>query len=186
MQTQSELVLVGGSICSTRLNTGFGVPNLSAIFDCETAWNNSPLKNTMHKPALIIDGGIRNAGDIVKALAAGADFVMCGSLLSGTDETPGKILTDEDSGKRFKSYRGMASRESQTDFSGVSSAPEGIATHVSYKGPLKPILDDLAGNIRSGLSYCGANNLHELRRNVTFIRQSHAGLNESFTHILKK
>ena len=144
----------GGSICSTRLNTGFGVPNLSAILDCEMKWkeyaNNLHLIDGVHrkKPTLIIDGGIRNAGDIVKALAAGADFVMCGSLLAGTSESPGEVLLDNN-GNQVKVYRGMASRESQTDFGGVSSAPEGISTTIPYKGSAIPILNDLIGNIKN-------------------------------------
>ena len=173
----------GGSICSTRLNTGFGVPNLAAIFDCVNTW---PLRKItrQNKPALIIDGGVRNAGDIVKALAAGADFVKCGSLLAGTDESPGEIITQH--GYDFKVYRGMASFEAQNDFKGTSSAPEGISTTIPYKGLVKPILERLAGNIQSGFSYAGARNIVELRKNAQFIKQTHAGQHESFTHILSK
>lgn len=180
----------GGSICSTRLNTGFGVPNLAAIFDCVNEWNKRiqdlrkhKTKNIPQKPALIIDGGVRNAGDIVKALAAGADFVMCGSLLAGTDETPGELV-NMGQGMTEKSYRGMASREAQTDFKGSSSAPEGIATMVPYKGSVAKILNDLEGNIKSGFSYAGAKNIAELQQNAHFIKQTHAGQKESFTHIL--
>lgn len=191
-------VIVHNSICSTRLNTGFGVPNLSAIIDCNTVWEkyaSSWLSRLFRflktgslaqptKPSLIIDGGIRNGGDVVKALAAGADFVMCGSLFAGTDEAPGEIILDNHGGK-FKTYRGMASRESQVDFSGTSSAPEGISTTIKYKGPVDQIIKDLIGNVKSGLSYCGASDISQLRQNATFIRQSNAGINESFTHILK-
>ena len=185
----------GGSICSTRLNTGFGVPNMSAIFDCVNAWKKHNTRalvteddgwpeyesKNLKRPSLIIDGGIKNAGDMVKALAAGADYIMCGSLLAGTDETPGEIVFGNQ-----KVYRGMASRKAQTDFKGSSSAPEGITTTVPYKGPVEPILNDLAGNIRSGFSYAGARNLKELQAKAEFVKQTSAGQLESFTHILKK
>jgi IMP dehydrogenase len=175
----------GGSICSTRINTGFGVPNLSAIFDCVSTWQAQVVakKLPLVKPSLIIDGGIKTAGDIVKALAAGADFVMCGSLLAGTDETPGELV--DIMGHPHKSYRGMASREAQTDFKGSSSSPEGIATHIPWKGSVDSILKDLAGNIKSGFSYAGARNIKELRLRAQFIKQTQAGQHESFTHILR-
>lgn len=188
----------GGSICSTRINTGFGVPNLAVIFDCMTKWKEynvvfkecgdgftRPVSGNFQKPTLIVDGGIKTAGDIVKALAAGADFVMCGSLLAGTAESPGEVLMNDD-GRQVKVFRGMASREAQTNFKGTSSAPEGISTTIPFKGSVVPILQDLAGNIRSGFSYAGARNIEELRRNAHFIKQTHAGQHESFTHILSK
>lgn len=159
----------GGSICSTRIQTGHGVPNLSAIMECTTV---------AHKATLIADGGIKNAGDIVKALAAGADFVMLGSLLAGTDEAPGDIVAG------MKAYRGMASREAQEQWRGKSSAPEGIATTVAYKGPVEPIFNDLVGNIKSGLSYSGATTINGLFNKAQFIRQTSAGQLESSTHIL--
>ena len=177
----------GGSICSTRINTGFGVPNMSAIFDCISEFKNHRHRNNspdIKMPSLIIDGGIRNAGDIVKALAAGADFVMCGSLFSGTHETPGDIVVD--GSLLAKVYRGQASREAQTDFKGSSSAPEGISTTVPYRGSILPILQDLKGNIQSGFSYAGARNLLELRQKAQFIKQTAASQRESFTHILGK
>jgi IMP dehydrogenase len=165
----------GGSICSTRVQTGHGVPNLTAIMDCATV---------AHKAALIADGGIKNAGDIVKALAAGADFVMLGSLLAGTDEAPGDIVESMLHGMKMKSYRGMASREAQEAWRGKSSAPEGIATMVPYKGPVENIFNDLVGNIKSGLSYTGAVNIGGLFARAEFIRQTSAGQHESATHIL--
>lgn len=176
----------GGSICSTRLQTGFGVPNMSAIFDCVTKWNIQEKihRKPIYKPSLIIDGGISKAGDIVKALAAGADAVMCGSLLSGTKETPGELI-NMGQGSLSKNYRGMASKEAMKS-GGKTASPEGIATTVSYKGPVKPILDDLKGNIKSGFSYAGARDLYELRKNAQFIKQSSAGQRESFTHILNR
>ena len=170
----------GGSICSTRLQTGFGVPNLAAIFDC---------RNTKAyaegKAKLIVDGGIKNSGDMVKAFAAGAHFVMCGSLLAGTDESPGETFVDGN-GVKMKNYRGMASREAQTDWRGRSSAPEGISTFIKHKGSVEPILEDIRGNIQSGFSYAGARNFQELVKNAQFIQQTHAGMSESFTHILNK
>jgi IMP dehydrogenase len=161
----------GGSICSTRIQTGHGVPNLSAIMECASVAT---------KAALIADGGIKNAGDIVKALAAGADFVMLGSMLAGTTEAPGEIVDGR------KVYRGMASREAQQDWRGKSSAPEGIATTVPYKGPVEDIFNDLVGNIKSGLSYSGAVNIGGLQARSEFIRQTNAGQHESSTHILTR
>ena len=172
--------VVHNSICSTRLQTGFGVPNLAAIFDC---------RNTKAyvegKTKLIVDGGIKNSGDMVKAFAAGAHFVMCGSLLAGTDESPGETFVDGN-GVKMKNYRGMASREAQTDWRGRSSAPEGISTFIKHKGSVEPILEDIRGNIQSGFSYAGARNFQELVKNAQFIQQTSAGAAESFTHILNK
>ena len=164
----------GGSICSTRIQTGHGVPGLTTVLDCA---------RSTRKAKIIVDGGIKNSGDIVKALAAGADFVMLGSLLSGTDESPGEVLTYTDGSKR-KEYRGMASRKAQESWRGKSGAPEGIATTVHYKGPVAQIMTDLTGRINSGLSYTGAKNLTELRTKAQFIRQTPAGQFESSTHIL--
>jgi len=167
----------GGSICSTRIQTGHGVPNLTAIMECAKAQT---------KATLIADGGIKNAGDIVKALAAGADFVMLGSLLAGTDEAPGDTVDSMLHGMKMKSYRGMASREAQEDWRGKSSAPEGIATMIPYKGPVEPIFNDLVGNIKSGLSYSGATTISGLQARSEFIRQTSAGQHESSTHILNR
>ena len=172
--------VVHNSICSTRIQTGFGVPNLAALFDCR---NTQAYKDG--KTKLIIDGGIKNSGDMVKAFAAGAHFVMCGSLLAGTDESPGETFVDGN-GVKMKNYRGMASREAQTDWRGKSSAPEGISTFIKHKGSVEPILEDIRGNIQSGFSYAGARNFVELVKNAQFIQQTHAGMSESFTHILNK
>ena len=170
----------GGSICSTRLNTGFGVPTMSTIFDCvqTQAYKTGKTK-------LIIDGGIKYTGDMVKAYAAGAHFVMCGSMLAGTDQSPGETFIDGN-GVKMKNYRGMASREAQNDWRGKSSAPEGISTFIKHKGSVEPILDDIRGNIQSGFSYAGARNFKELAGKVQFIQQTSAGMSESFTHILNK
>lgn len=166
----------GGSICSTRIQTGHGVPTLQSIIDCA---------NSEGDAKIIADGGIRNAGDIVKSLAAGANFVMLGSLLAGTDQTPGQVFTSSD-GSKYKVYRGMASVEAQVDWRGEARSLEGVSTTIPYKGSVTTILKNLEQNIRSGLSYSGARNIAELQANSKFIQQTQAGLRESFTHILNK
>lgn len=166
----------GGSICSTRIQTGHGVPTLQSIIDCV---------ESSGEAKIIADGGIRNSGDIVKAIAAGADLVMLGSLLAGTDESPGQVFSSAE-GKKYKVYRGMASVEAQVDWRGEARSLEGVSTTIPYKGSVKKILKDLEQNIRSGMSYTGAENLSELYYNAEMIRQTQAGLSESFTHILKK
>lgn len=164
----------GGSICSTRLVTGHGVPTLQSVLDCS--------KST-YDAKIIADGGIKTTGDMVKALAAGADFVMVGSLLAGTEETPGDVLKTSE-GNKYKVYRGMASRNAQKDYRGKSSTPEGISTTVTYRGRVEQILEDFRGGIASGLSYTGASSLKELYHKKEFVRQSAAGQGESNTHIL--
>jgi len=165
----------GGSICSTRVQTGHGLPGLQTILDCARSDRDAPI---------IADGGLRNSGDIVKALAAGAHFVMLGSLLSGTDEAPGSVITTRKG--KFKTYRGMASKDAQVDWRGKAASLEGIATTVSYKGPVARVLTELERGIRSGFSYSGARTLKELQNNATFIRQTGSGRLESDTHILKR
>ena len=166
----------GGSIFSTRIQTGHGVPTLASVIDCVRAKEKFPdLK-------IIADGGIKTSGDMVKALAAGADFVMVGSLLAGTTEAPGELIYK--GGESYKTYRGMASKDAQMDWRGKTSSLEGVATVVPYKGPVSPVLEDHENGIRSGLSYSGARNLQELRENAYFIRQTAAGLAESNTHIM--
>ena len=163
----------GGSICSTRVVTGHGLPGLQTIFDCA---------RTDRDVTIIADGGIKTSGDIVKALAAGADFVMCGSLLAGTAESPGQIISMPD-GSRVKEYRGMASKDAQMDWRHKSSTPEGVASYIPYKGSVLDILQDLEGGVKSGFSYSGARNLTELRHKVEWSRQTSAGTQESNTHI---
>lgn len=166
----------GGSICSTRIQTGHGVPGLQTIFDCAASNRDVPI---------IADGGIKNSGDIVKALAAGADFIMVGSLLAGTDETPGVVVTER-GGKSYKLYRGMASREAQNAWRGrLTSAPEGVSTTVPYRGPVADILYNLNMGIRSGFSYSGARSLTEFQARAKFVRQTNASQVESGTHILR-
>ena len=164
-----------GSICSTRIQTGHGVPSVTAIMECASE---------KRRAKLIADGGIRTSGDMVKALAAGADFVMLGSMLAGTKESPGEIINTP-SGPR-KTYRGMASREAQSDWRGKSSAPEGISVTIPYKGELEPLFMDMTNHIRSGLSYSGVRDIKELQENAVFIRQTNAGQYESSTHIVYK
>lgn len=165
----------GGSICSTRIQTGHGVPTLQSVLDCRDAAD----------AAIIADGGIKSTGDVVKALAAGADMVMLGSMLAGTEETPGDVFQGNDN-KRYKVYRGMASPEAQIAWRGMARSLEGISTTVPYKGEVEDVLYKLDRNIRSGLSYTGAANLTEFRARAKFIRQSTAGLSESRTHILNR
>jgi len=165
----------GGSICSTRIQTGHGVPGLQTIIDCT--------KHKRSKTKIIADGGIKNSGDMVKALAAGADFVMIGSLLAGTDQSPGELIYDK-LGTRNKVYRGMASKEAQFDWRGKYSSNEGISTTIPYKGNVKNILEDMKNGIKSGLSYSGCRNIMELQESALFVRQTSSGLAESHTHIL--
>jgi IMP dehydrogenase len=163
----------GGSICSTRVQTGHGMPGLQTIIDCARSDRSAPI---------IADGGIRNSGDAVKALAAGADFIMLGSMLSGTDETPGDIINTRDG--KFKSYRGMASKDAQIEWRGQTASLEGVATTVPCKGPLTEVLEDLERGIRSGFSYSGARSIQEIQSKAQFVRQTASGRAESSTHIL--
>ena len=130
------------------------------------------------------DGGIRNSGDIVKALAAGADFVMLGSLLAGTDESPGDIIYH--AGQRCKQYRGMASIEAQIQWRGHASSVEGVSSQVPCKGSLGRVLQGLETGIRSGLSYSGARSIIELQSRASFILQTSSGALESSTHINRR
>jgi len=164
----------GGSICSTRIQTGHGLPGLQTIIDCA---------KTDRDVKIIADGGIKTSGDIVKALAAGADAVMCGSLLAGTDETPGKVMEDK-GGHRWKIYRGMASKEAQINWRGKYSSFEGVSSRVPCRGPVLNILEDIERGIRSGFSYSGARNLSDLHAKATFVRQTTSGISESNTHIV--
>jgi len=165
----------GGSICSTRLVSGHGVPTFQTVMDCVEAGCPIPI---------IADGGMKTSGDIVKALAAGADFVMLGSMLAGTDQAPGQVF---DAGnKKYKVYRGMASSEAQINWRGKTSTPEGISTTIPYKGDVNTILADLKGGIQSGMSYSGARTINDLQAKAKFVQQTTAGQAESFTHILMR
>lgn len=162
----------GGSICSTRIITGHGMPTFQSVWDCS---------HSDRKTKIIADGGIKNSGDIVKALAAGADFIMAGSLLAGTSESPGKFIFKD--GRKFKSYRGMASVEAQIDWRGHSSSIEGVSHVIPWKGSVENILAELDNGIRSGLSYTGSRSLEEFWSKVEFIKQTSAGQFESSTHV---
>ena len=164
----------GGSICSTRIQTGHGMPTLTSIMEC---------RYSQYGGTLVADGGIKTSGDIVKSLAAGADLVMLGSMLAGTHEAPGDIITDY-AGVKYKAYRGMASKEAQIAWKGTYSSYEGVAHKVKYKGHVKDVLDDIVRNIRSGFSYSGARNIGELRGRSIFIKQTSASQAESMPHIL--
>ncbi len=165
----------GGSICSTRIQTGHGVPTFQSVLDC----------SSMDGAIIVADGGIKSAGDIVKALAAGADFVMLGSMLAGTDESPGDVLSGNDE-QKYKVYRGMASIEAQVEWRGEARSLEGISTTIPYKGAVRNIIKNLEYNIKSGLSYTGARSIRELQTKCNFIHQTSAGQMESSTHILKR
>ncbi|NCN26857.1 guanosine monophosphate reductase [bacterium] len=163
----------GGSVCSTRIKTGFGVPTLSSIQQCARV-----------DRSLVCDGGVRSPGDVVKALAFGADFVMMGGMLAGTTPTPGAVFTDSD-GKKYKQYRGMASREAQEDFMGPMSdwkTAEGVATNVPYREDHDGVLADIIGGLRSGLTYGGASNIAELQKKLDYVYVSQAGRLESLPH----
>ena len=182
----ADVIKVGvgaGSICTTRIVAGSGVPQLQAILDC--------VKVAQERNVPIIgDGGIKYSGDIVKALAAGANAVMLGSLLGGLKESPGEVVLWE--GKRFKDYRGMGSlgamqglgRDRYSSGQGELSklVPEGIEGRVAYKGELKDYVYQLMGGLRSGMGYVGAANLDELHAKARFVRITNAGLIESHPH----
>jgi len=175
-----------GSICITRVVTGSGVPQLTAVIDSVKVARD-------HDIPVISDGGIRNSGDITKALAAGSSSVMVGSLFGGTDESPGKTLVKN--GKKFKMYRGMASfyaslgRKYREEGAQVIDSddlndyvPEGVEAMVPYKGSVVEIVRQLAGGLRSGLSYCGAKTIPEMQKNAEFIKMTSAGYIESQPH----
>jgi len=162
----------GGSICTTRLQTGHGVPTLQTIKDCAPSTADV---------TLIADGGFRFSGDIVKGLAAGADFVMLGSMLAGTEECPGKVLKKD--GTIYKVYRGMASKGAQMDWRGKSSSPEGVFSEVPFRGSVAPVLEDISGAIKSGLSYSGAETISELRSKAKWVEQSYSSRVEGSAHI---
>jgi IMP dehydrogenase len=170
-----------GSICTTRVVSGAGVPQMTAIMECSRATREAGVP-------LIADGGIKFSGDITKAIAAGADAVMIGSLLAGTDESPGETILYQ--GRTFKSYRGMGSLGAMSSGNAnryeqdpnAKLVPEGIEGRVASKGPLAELTYQLVGGLRSGMGYCGARNLRELQAKARFLRISPAGLRESHVH----
>jgi IMP dehydrogenase len=171
----------GGSICTTRVQTGHGFPGLQTIFDCQHVRESFNLKT-----GIIADGGIRNSGDIVKALAAGADFVMIGSLLAGTDETPGVVMVNPQTQMKYKIYRGMASKEAQKDWKGTYSSNEGVSSTVPYKGSVNDVLNDLERGVRSGFSYTGVRTIKDLQERAVWVKQTNASQVESSPHILRR
>ncbi|MDZ4228802.1 MAG: IMP dehydrogenase [Patescibacteria group bacterium] len=183
----ADAVKVGmgpGSICTTRIMSGMGVPQLSAVIDCFKAAKK-------FKGKIIADGGIKTSGDMVKALAAGADAVMLGSLLAGTDEAPGKKIKIKNNW--FKTYRGMGSSAamklgSATRYGQVKTAkqfvPEGVEGMVEYQGKLEKVIYQLVGGLRSGMAYLGAKNLKELQQKAKFIQITSAAWAESKPHSL--
>ena len=184
----ADAVKVGigpGSICTTRVVAGVGVPQLSAVYDVYSA-----LKGT--DVPLIADGGLRYSGDIVKALAAGGSSVMIGSLVAGTEESPGETIIFN--GRKFKSYRGMGSLEAMEQKNGSRDryfqndvrdakklVPEGIAGRVPYKGTVQEVIYQLVGGLRSGMGYCGAADIERLH-DAKFTRITNAGVLESHPH----
>ena len=183
----ADAVKVGmgpGSICTTRIIAGIGVPQISAIFDVSTA-----LKNT--EVAVIADGGIRFSGDIAKAIAAGADSVMLGSLFAGTEEAPGKVELFQ--GRSFKTYRGMgsigamteredANRYMQEDVAADKLVPEGIEGRVPYKGLVLNVVNQLIGGLRQSMGYIGCKNISEMHKKSKFVEITNAGMTESHVH----
>ncbi|MBT8906244.1 IMP dehydrogenase [Lactobacillus delbrueckii subsp. bulgaricus] len=185
-----DVVKVGigpGSICTTRVVAGVGVPQLTAIYDA------ADVAREFGKP-IIADGGIKYSGDVVKALAAGGNAVMLGSMLSGTEEAPGDVQQGAD-GRLVKSYRGMGSVGAMSQQHGSSDryfqggvneanklVPEGIEAVVSYKGTVSNVVYQILGGLRSGMGYCGAENIDKLIETAQFVRISNAGLRESHPH----
>ncbi|KJY65259.1 Inosine-5-monophosphate dehydrogenase [Lactobacillus helsingborgensis] len=184
-----DIVKVGigpGSICTTRVVAGVGVPQITAIYDAATA------AREYDKP-IIADGGMKYSGDIVKALAAGGNAVMLGSMLSGTTEAPGEIF--ESNGRKYKTYRGMGSVGAMAQAHGSSDryfqggvneanklVPEGVEARVEYKGDVSDIVFQIIGGLRSGMGYVGAATINDLRENAQFVKITNAGLRESHPH----
>ena len=163
----------GGSMCTTRIVSGHGIPTLSSIINVREAKDKFNLN-----AGIVADGGIRNTGDMVKAFAAGADSVMLGSMLAGTDESPGSLHFEGD--KKFKSFRGMASKEANKDKD--IAVAEGISTMIPYKGSVKDIIKDIKGGIGSGCSYSGVDFLHDLYKESMYIKVSPLTVKESLPH----
>ncbi|WP_078556420.1 IMP dehydrogenase [Bacillus alkalicellulosilyticus] len=184
IEAGANIVKVGigpGSICTTRIIAGIGVPQITAVYDCAT-------EAAKHGVPIIADGGIKFSGDIVKALAAGGHAVMLGSLLAGVTESPGERVIYQ--GRQFKVYRGMGSigamekgsKDRYFQENNQKLVPEGIEGRIPYKGPLSDTIHQLVGGIRSGMGYCGTETLNELRYDTQFIRITGAGLRESHPH----
>jgi IMP dehydrogenase len=175
-----------GSSCTTRVVAGVGVPQVTAVYECARVCGAAGVP-------LIADGGIRNSGDVAKAIAAGADTIMLGSVLAGSDEAPGDVILVQ--GERFKEYRGMGSlgamkarsfskdRYFQGDVEDVEKlVPEGIEGRVPYKGPVQAVVYQLVGGLRQSMGYCGAATIDEMKSKTRFVRITAAGLQESHPH----
>jgi IMP dehydrogenase len=175
-----------GSICTTRVVAGVGVPQVTAVYDCARVAAEQGVP-------VIADGGMSSSGDVAKALAAGADSVMLGSMLAGTDEAPGDVVVSH--GERFKEYRGMGSlgamkargfskdRYFQGDVEDSEKlVPEGIEGRVPYKGPLRNVVQQVVGGVRQAMGYCGAATIDEMKTGTRFVRITAAGLRESHPH----
>ncbi|MCM3130923.1 IMP dehydrogenase [Paenibacillus provencensis] len=186
IEAGASVVKVGigpGSICTTRVVAGIGVPQVTAIYDCASVARE-------YNVPIIADGGIKYSGEITKALAAGAHAVMLGSLFAGTEESPGEFEIYQ--GRRFKGYRGMGSisamkkgsadRYFQDNDQSKKLVPEGIEGRVAYKGPLSDTVHQLMGGLRAGMGYCGTQTIDQLRNDTQFIRITNAGLRESHPH----
>jgi len=184
IEAGADAVKVGigpGSICTTRVVTGVGVPQITAVYDCA-------VEAEKHGIPIIADGGVKYSGDVVKAIAAGASVVMLGSLLAGTEESPGEMEIYQ--GRSFKVYRGMGSlgamacgskdRYFQEDAKKL--VPEGVEGRVPYKGSLAETIYQLVGGLRSGMGYCGTGSIEQLRKDTQFMRITAAGLRESHPH----
>ena len=187
IEAGADAVKIGigpGSICTTRVVAGVGVPQFTAVMECAAACRE-------HGVPAIADGGMRTSGDIVKAIAAGADVVMMGSLLAGTDEAPGEVFLYQ--GRSYKSYRGMGSigamargsadRYFQQDIKDqLKLVPEGVEGRVAYRGPVAAVVHQLVGGLRAGMGYTGSATIEDMQRNARFRRVTGAGLRESHVH----
>lgn len=186
IEAGAEVVKVGvgpGSICTTRVVAGVGVPQLTAVASCARVTHGTDVQ-------LIADGGVRTSGDVAKALAAGADAVMIGSLFAGCDEAPGEVVVMD--GTRFKLYRGMGSvdamlagssdRYFQEEQEAKKLVPEGVVARVPTKGRVQDVLDLLVGGLRSSMGYCGCPDIATFQRDTRFVRITNAGLTESRVH----
>jgi IMP dehydrogenase len=183
----ADAVKVGigpGSICTTRVIAGVGIPQLSAIYNVAKAIEGSGVP-------VIADGGIRYSGDIIKAIAAGADSIMAGSLFAGVEESPGETIIYN--GRKFKAYRGMGSIEAMQQgskdryFQDIEDdiqklVPEGIAARVPYKGTLNEVIYQMTGGLRAGMGYCGTKDISTLKKDSKFVRVTHSGIIESHPH----
>lgn len=176
-----------GAGCSTRIVAGSGVPQLTAVLDAVSVAR-------YYGISVMADGGVKNSGDVAKALAAGASTIMCGSMFAGTDESPGNIVLRH--GRRYKEYRGSASaeanharRERETGKvikEKLEYNPEGVAGYIAYKGSVTEVISELLNGLRSGVSYCGAKNILEMQQNASFVRITSAGMRESKPHDIEE